>query len=73
MLQVDLSQGKVELPKLIASLEKGESDCIVILRNMKPAAMITLCEPAKRQLGMFNGKYTIPDDIMDDCSCILRG
>jgi len=65
MLQVNMFQAKTELSKLIVSLENEEYEGIIIARNGKPVAKITLYDKdsSVRQLGMFNGKYTIPDDI----------
>ena len=66
-MQVNMFQAKTELSKLIAALERKEQDEIFIARNGVPVAVLTLFQPKKtaRQLGMFNGKYDIPDDIDD--------
>ena len=69
MTQVNMFQAKTELSKLIASLEKKEQDQILIARDGKPVAVLMLYIPedGKRRLGLFNGKYDIPDDI-DACN-----
>lgn len=65
MLQVNMFQAKTELSKLVASLESGEYEGIIIARNGKPVAKITLYDKDSpiRQLGMFNGKFEVPDNI----------
>lgn len=70
MLQVNMFQAKTELSKLIKSLEDEEHKSIVIARNGQPVAKLTLydaSESSKRELGKFNGKYHIPEDI-DECN-----
>ena len=64
MAQVTVFQAKTELSKLIAMLENGEEEEIVIARGKEPVAVLTLYrKKAPIKLGMFNGKYDIPDDI----------
>lgn len=69
MTQVNIFQAKTELSKLIVSLERKEEDRIIIARDGTPVALLTLYTPetGRRKLGIFNGKYTIPDDI-DECN-----
>ena len=70
MLQVNMFQAKTELSKLIKSLEDEEHKSIVIARNGRPVAKLTLydaSESTKMQLGKFSGKYHIPKDI-DECN-----
>ena len=63
-MQVNMFQAKTELSKLIVLLEKKEQDEIFIARDGVPVAVLTLYNPGeqKRKLGMFNGKYEIPDN-----------
>ena len=64
-MQVNMFQAKTDLSKLIAALERREQDEIYIARDGVPVAILTLFQPEKisRQLGKFNGKYTVPYDI----------
>ena len=66
-IQVNIFQAKTELSKLISMLERKEQEQIIIARNGKPVATISLYVPTKRKrkLGKFNGKYKLPDDIND--------
>lgn len=67
-MQVNMFQAKTDLSKLIASLERKEHDEIYIARDGKPVAVLTLFQPntTKRQLGKFNGKYSIPEDFDEE-------
>ena len=69
MTQVNIFKAKTELSKLIGSLERKEEDRIIIARDGTPVALLTLYTPEtrRRKLGIFNGKYIIPDDI-DECN-----
>ena len=64
-MQVNMFQAKTDLSKLIATLERREQDEIYIARGGIPVAVLTLFQPKKnnRQLGKFNGKFIVPDDI----------
>ncbi len=66
-IQVNIFQAKTELSKLISMLERKEQEQIIIARNGKPIATISLYTPIKkkRKLGKFNGKFELPDDIND--------
>lgn len=66
-MQVNIFQAKTELSRLISLLEKKEQDQIIIARNGKPIATMTLYTPPQKKcrLGMFEGKYKLPDDIND--------
>ena len=70
MLQVNMFQAKTELSKLIKSLENEEHKSIVIARNGQPVAKLTRydgSDTGKIELGKFEGKFHIPDDI-DECN-----
>ena len=70
MLQVNMFQAKTDLSKLIKSLEDEEHKSIVIARNGKPVAKLTLCDASdtgRIELGKFEGKFHVPDDI-DECN-----
>ena len=73
MAQVNVFQAKTELSKLIALLENGEEKEIMIARGKEPVAVLSLYrKKAPIKLGMFNGKYTIPDDIDEYNDEILK-
>ena len=65
MIQVNIFQAKTELSKLIVSLEKKENDQIIITRGGTPVAVLQRYTPKKNsiELGKFDGKYEIPDNI----------
>ncbi len=69
MTQINMLQAKTELSKLIVMLENKEEEQILIARNGVPVARLSLYTPPKQHinLGMFEGKYDIPDDI-DACN-----
>ena len=67
-MQVNMLQAKTELSKLIASLEKNEQEQIYIARDGVPVAVLMLYQPdvKNRTLGLFNGKYAIPDGLDEE-------
>ena len=69
MIQINMLQAKTDLSKLIAKLENKEEEQIYIARNGIPVATLSLYTPPKQEvsLGLFEGKYDIPDDI-DNCN-----
>ena len=68
MIKVNISKAKTELSKLISMLENNIEDRIVISRGKTPVAvLIPYTQPQRLKLGLFKGKYVIPDNI-DDCS-----
>lgn len=68
MQQVNVFQAKTELSRLIASLEAGVEEEIVIARNGKPVAKLTLWEGvgAERRIGAASGRFRVPDDFDAD-------
>ena len=67
-MQVNIFQAKTELSKLIAALENNEEDEIVIARGGDPVAVLKRFQKTPNvKLGLFNGKYEVPDDI-DECN-----
>lgn len=69
MTQVNMLQAKTDLSKLIVMLENKEAEEILIARNGVPVATLSLYNPPKHHidLGKFDGKYNVPDDI-DECN-----
>lgn len=64
MCQVNVFQAKTEFSKLIAMLESGTEDEIVVARNGRPVARLvrwTEAEP-KRRIGVAKGLFTVPSD-----------
>ncbi len=66
MTQVNVLEAKTNLSKLLQMLEEGEEDVVVIARNGKPVANLTLTSAQRRPphfIGCREGLYDIPDDI----------
>ena len=65
---MNIFQAKTELTRLILSLEKREQDKIIIARDGVHVAILSLYEnqPGKRELGKFNGKFSLPENL-DEC------
>ena len=74
MTQVNVFQAKTELSKLIASLENGDDEEIVIARNGKPVARLTRWGPTagKKRIGAAKGMFTVPDDFDADDATIAE-
>lgn len=64
MTQVNIFKAKTDLSKLIMSLETKEQDQIIIARAGKPVAVLLPYSGStkKRELGKFEGKFSVPDD-----------
>ena len=65
MFVVTIHEAKANLSKLVEQAERGED--VVISRGKQPVVRLVpiVKAPAKRQLGLLEGKYTIPDDFFD--------
>ena len=74
MTQVNVFQAKTELSKLIASLENGDHEEIVIARNGKPVARLVRWVPAagKKRIGAAKGMFTVQDDFDADDAAIAE-
>ncbi len=74
MNQVNIFQAKTDLSRLIASLENHEEDQIIIARGGTPVAVLTAYKPvpARRVLGMFNGKFVLPENINEGDDEIMQ-
>jgi prevent-host-death family protein len=63
---VNMHEAKTQLSKLVAEVESGAEDEVVIARNGKPAVKITLVsarpESGGMKLGLARGRFTIPAD-----------
>ena len=78
MTQVNMYKAKTELSKLIVMLENKEEEQIIIARDGVPVAALSLYEPPIQhiELGKFEGKYEVPDDIdfcNDDVLSLMGG
>ncbi|MCR4579728.1 MAG: hypothetical protein K5681_05205 [Treponema sp.] len=70
MCQVNVLEAKTNFSKLIAMLERGEEEEVIVARAGKPIAKMTLYEEPKsfdKIFGIAKGKFTLPDDI-DECN-----
>jgi len=64
---VNISEAKTNLSKLVALACSGEK--VVIAKNNQPLVDLVVHKPqGKRKLGLLEGKFTVPDDIMEEDS-----
>ena len=72
MCQMNVLEAKTNFSKLLMLLENKEENEIIICKNNKPVARITLIPPVdrKKSLGIAAGKYSIPDNFDDENSVI---
>jgi antitoxin (DNA-binding transcriptional repressor) of toxin-antitoxin stability system len=62
---VNISEAKTNLSKLVALVYRGER--VVIAKNNLPLVDLVIHKPkGKRKLGLLAGKFTVPDNIMDE-------
>lgn len=62
---VNISEAKTNLSKLVALVYRGEK--VVIAKNNLPLVDLVIHKPGgKRKLGLLEGKFTVPDTIMDE-------
>lgn len=62
---VNISEAKTNLSKLVALVYRGER--VVIAKNNLPLVDLVVHKPeGKRKLGLLAGKFTPPDDIMEE-------
>ena len=76
---VDMLEAKSKLSRLIQALEEGEEREIIIARNNRPAARLTLIEaqtPVERRIGIAVGRFKMPADVHtndDEVRRLLEG
>ena len=61
-----IHEAKTNLSRLIEKAERGEE--VIIARGKQPVVrLVPIAKPpaGKRPLGLFKGKFTIPDDFFD--------
>ena len=62
---VNISEAKTNLSKLVALVYRGER--VVIAKNNLPLVDLVIHKPeGKRKLCLLAGKFTVPDNIMDE-------
>jgi len=62
---VNISEAKANLSKLVNMAYHGEK--VVIAKNNLPLVDLVVHKPeGKRKLGLLTGKFTTPDDIMEE-------
>ncbi|MBO5125128.1 MAG: hypothetical protein J6C11_08395 [Spirochaetaceae bacterium] len=70
MCRMNVLEAKTNFSKLLSLLENREEDEIIICRNNKEVARITLIPQVdvSKRIGIAKGLFTVPDDIneMDD-------
>lgn len=72
MQQVNVFEAKTGLSRLIASLESGQEEEVVIARNGKPVARLLRWESADPglRIGAAKGAFTVPGDFDADDAMI---
>jgi len=64
---VNISEAKTNLSKLVALVRCGEK--VVIAKNNLPLVDLVVHKPeGRRKLGLLAGKFTVPDNIMEENS-----
>ncbi len=63
MREVGVHEAKTNLSRLLRQVEAGED--VVILRGGEPVAKLVRAAPRRRELGMDEGRFTVPDDFDD--------
>jgi antitoxin (DNA-binding transcriptional repressor) of toxin-antitoxin stability system len=62
---VNISEAKTNLSKLVALVYRGEK--VVIAKNNLPLVDLVIHKPeGKRRLGLLAGRFTVPEDIMEE-------
>ena len=64
-MKISISEAKANLSKLVNMAYHGET--VVILKNNIPLAdLVPHPAESKRTLGLLVGKFTVPEDFMDE-------
>lgn len=70
MCKVNVLEAKTKFSKLLALLESGDEEEVIVCRHDKPVAKMTLVPKVdvSKRIGIAKGKLIYPDDIneMDD-------
>ncbi len=71
MTQVNMFQAKTELSKLVALLESGGEDAVIIARSGKPVAkLVPYRETTKKRIGVAKGEVFYRGDLDEDNEAI---
>lgn len=66
---VNISEAKTNFSKLVALVYRGEK--VVIAKNNLPLVDLVIHKPeGARKLGLLAGRFTVPDNIMDEDEAI---
>lgn len=60
MQPINLYEAKTRLSQLVDAAQKGEE--VIIARYGKPVARLVPINTSKRQLGLLDGEFLIPED-----------
>lgn len=63
METMDIAEVSASLPRLVARLERGELDEVVITRDARPVARLVPAASTAKRLGIARGKLTLPDNL----------
>ncbi|GAB4062397.1 type II toxin-antitoxin system prevent-host-death family antitoxin [Uliginosibacterium sediminicola] len=64
MATVDIAKAKTSLSRLVASLERGELNEVVITRAGHPVAkLVPVAAVTGKRLGVAKGMFEVPDDL----------
>jgi prevent-host-death family protein len=74
MKTIDIADATKNLPKLVAAVETGAEQEVVIMRNGKPVARLVPLEGGKGRvrLGLARGRFEVPDNIDADNEQIAK-
>ena len=78
MCKMNVLEAKTNFSKLLAMLENREEDEIIICKNNKEIAKITLIPQVdvSKRIGIAKGLFTVPDDINemnDEIAAMFEG
>lgn len=60
---MDIADVSASLPRLVARLERGELDEVVITRDARPVARLVPAASTAKRLGIAQGKLALSDDL----------
>lgn len=73
MQHINMHQAKTSLSQLVEAIESGEKEEYIIARHGHPAAkLVALSKQPKKQLGIAEGKFKVPDTIDQDNESIAE-
>ena len=70
---INMHEAKTSLSRLVAAIECGHENEIIIARNGRPAArLVPMGAVTKKRIGIAEGKFVVPDDIDEQNDEIAR-